>query len=194
MKKYCSILLLFIFYSCTTLKIAGNKNAGNTKDIGMAWSYSDKVNQELQGKIDDAIASIIQRFNAEEHAFDVHKKEQTDKDYLTIDFAKGKIVGPGEKAAGYIVSALGLIVVPAVLIGADAGFIVAFYFLPTHKIDGVMSLSSNLAADKGSKRRLLVEAGALFSKTSKKVDRLIVKFSDNLYASLVKMDEQISSN
>lgn len=193
MKFIFSFLLLTLF-SCNTLHIAENKNRDNTRDIGIDWNYSEKVNPELQGLVDNALANTIKKFNEEGHSFDVHKKETKDKDYLTINFVKGKIAGKGEKIAGYIVSTLGLIVTPVALIAADAGFIAAFYFLPSHKIDALLELSPSLSTDNGNRKRLLLETGALFSKNSIKVEKLVTKFSTGFYNTLVKMDEQISKH
>ncbi len=192
--RYYTFFLLIVFCSCKTLQVAENKNIKNTPSIGIEWNYSEKVNDKLLPKIDSVILKGINTFNSEKHSFSVHKKKPKDKDYLSLSFDKGKIVGGGEKAAGYIISTLGLIVAPAVLIGADAGFIVVFYFWPTHKIQGVMDLSPSMAADKGSIKRLYLETGALFSKNSKQVEKLLEKFSKAFYSSLIKIETQISSH
>ena len=89
---------------------------------------------------------------------------------------------------------MGLIVTPAVLIATEAGFIAAFYFWPSHKIEGVIDLSPSLAADKGSIKRLYLSKGALFARTAPQVEKLIDRFSKELYSSLVKIETQISSH
>src|SRR5437868_5153 len=110
--KYFLPVLVLLFCSCKTLRIADEKNARNTPSIGIEWNYSESVNEKLPHRIDSVISGVMSQFNSEGHSFSVHKKLPKDKDYLALDFEKGKVVSKGEKIAGYAISGLGLIVTP----------------------------------------------------------------------------------
>jgi hypothetical protein len=191
--KYLLPALLFIFCSCQTLKVATEKNTRNTSSIGIEWSYNDRVNEKLQPRLDSVINKMMADFNAERHSFTVHKKLAKDKDYLSIDFNKGKIVSKGERIVGYVVSAMGLIATPIYLASADLGFIAAFAYWPSNNIQDQIQLSGTLAKGRGRKNTR-VETGALFARSSKQVDKLLTKFSTQLRNELVKIETQLEKH
>src|SRR5207253_2148 len=116
-----------------------------------------------------------------------------EKDYLSVDILKTKVVGTGEKIAGYTLTTLGLIVVPAVLIAGESGYVIAFYYYPSHKLISKTELSGNLAAERSRAKKAELSTGALFSKNSKQIDKLLKKFEKSLYNSLIRIEQQLKS-
>jgi hypothetical protein len=191
-----NIFLLFItifFFSCKSLQVSETKTAKNLTSLGIEWDYSERVNEQYKPLIDAAIASVITDFNAEKHVFTVHKKapRDKDKDYITIDFTRGKIVSKGEQIAGYAASTIGLIALPAALIISEAPFIAAFYYLPQNKLEQKISLSPVLMAEKYRDKKLFLQKGTLFSNRNKQAEKLVKKFAIQLKSTLVNIENQV---
>ncbi len=188
-----SCVFLFL-YSCKTLQVSSLKNNSNTKDIGLEWNYGEKVNDKLRVKIDAAMSEEIKNFNSQGHSFVLHVKKPKDKDYISVGISRGKIVRSGGKAAGYIISGIGLVAVPVALIALETGVFGGFYSLPNHRIDSRFALSSTLSGDRYHDKQLITETGALFSGTEKKVNKLVVKFISRFHTSLVKIETQLGEH
>lgn len=135
----------------------------------------------------------IEKFNVEKHAFAVHKKKPRDKekDYITIDFEKGKVVGTGGKIAGYVITAIGL-ATPVALVLLESPIYFSFYYWPEHNIRSKITLSPNLSDEKKNNRNLYVATGALFASTDKQVTKLVKKYGESVYKILVDVEMQLS--
>lgn len=193
MKNLVLLIFCLCCLSCATLQISEDRNSKNVKAVGIEWSYSEKVDERYQPMVDSAINQLIREFNSEKHLFTVHKKLPKDKDYITIDFNKGKIASKGQQIAGYVVSAVGLIGAPVALIAAESPIIVAFYYFPENRLDSKISVSSFLAADKSRDKRLSIGTGALFANRTKQVNKLTTKFEGGLKDVLLKIEQQVSA-
>ncbi|HEX8333041.1 MAG TPA: hypothetical protein VF622_10480 [Segetibacter sp.] len=193
MKNFIIPFIAVFFFSCKTLQVSESKTSKNLTSLGIEWDYSEKVNEQYKPLVDAAIASVISDFNAEKHVFTVHKKAPRDKDYITIDFGKGKIVSKGEQIAGYAVSTIGLIAVPAALIASESPILLAFYYLPQNKLESRISLSPVLTAEKYRDKKLLMQKGTLFSNRKKQAEKLVTKFSAQLKKVLVNIENQVKA-
>jgi hypothetical protein len=193
MKQITIFFLCFLFFSCS-LKKASTRNAANTKSLALEWTYPSKITENLRLKLDSTIEVVMKQFNNEKHSFDVHKKTPIDKDYLTINFQKAKVVKNGEKIAGYIVSAIGLVVIPYVLIASESPFILVFYYYPQHRLVPAFTLSPSLSSGKNNKISMLLSTGALFVSTDKQVNKLLNKFLGALNKTLSALDKQLQQN
>lgn len=188
-------VLLFVclsLFSCATLQVSDTRNASNVKDIGIEWNYDDRVNERYKPMIDSAITDAMNSFNAEKHLFMVHKKERKDKDYISIDFTKGKIVSGGEKAAGYILTTVGVAAIP-ILIVVESPVIFGFYYLPQNMLQSTIALSPSLVADKYRDGKAVVASGALFSSQKKQVPKVVVKYATSFKKMLSGLENKISA-
>jgi hypothetical protein len=193
MRNLFLLLICISLCSCASLQLSETKNTKNLTSLGIEWNYEDRVDERYQPLLDSAIGNVIREFNAEKHAFTVRKKlpRDKDKDYITIDFGRGKIVSNGEQIAGYALTTIGLIALPVTLIATETPFIAAFYYFPQNKLDSRVALSPVLQADKYRDRRLVTETGTLFSNRKKQVDKLVKKFSTQLKKTLVDIEKQV---
>jgi hypothetical protein len=142
---------------------------------------------------DSVIEASIINFNAEKNLFKVHKKGRKDKDYITVEFTKGKIVGPGQKAAGYIITTLGIAAIPALVI-AESPIVAGFYFIPQNSLESKISLSPSLAADKYRDKKTASYTGALFSNQKTQVPKVGTKYAASLKQVLVALEKKIEVN
>jgi hypothetical protein len=116
-----------------------------------------------------------------------------DKDYITIDFTRGKIVSNGEQIAGYAVSAIGLIALPTALIVTEAPIFAAFYYLPQNKLEPKISLSPVLMAEKYRDKKLYLQKGTLFANRNKQAEKLVKQFAVKLKSTLINIENQVKA-
>lgn len=188
-------LSLCVLCACNTLYVAGNKTTGNTTSIGVEWNFDDVPNETLQHGLDSAMLTVLSKFNAQKHSFSVHRKtlRDKDKDYLTVDFEKGKVVGTGGKIAGYVVTTIGL-ATPFVLAATDAPVILGFYYWPYHNVRSRVTLSPALSDERRNGKNLIRQTGALFASTRGQVQKLVQKYADGFYQTLVDVESQLAQH
>ena len=193
MKLLLIVISVTLFSSCATLQVASERNTKNVNSLGIEWTYSGDLNEVLPPKLDSSVNAAMEKFNAEHHAFTVHKKLPKDKDYITVDFIKGKVASKGQKAAGYIVTGLG-IAAPIALIAVSSPIVVSFYYWPLNVLYSDVALSPSLSYEKTRDKKLNAGTGALFAKTKPQVNKLVNKYSDGFYEVLVKIENQLKQH
>lgn len=195
MKTLVLFLSLCSFCACNTMYVAGSKNPGNTTSIGVEWNYGDVPNETLQRGLDSAMLVALGKFNAQTHSFSVHRKmpRDKDKDYLAVDFEKGKVVSTGGKVAGYVVTAVGL-ATPFALVAAESPVIFAFYYWPYHNVRSKVTLSPALSDDRRNSKNLIKQTGALFASTNGQVQKLVQKYADGFYQTLLDVETQLAQH
>ena len=192
MKQLLFFLALCWLCSCNTLYVSQTKNQGNTPSIGVEWNYGDISNDILQQKIDSIIVAEMDRFNSQKHSFTVHRKKPRDKekDYISVDFTKAKVVGTGGKIAGYVITGLGL-ATPIYLAATQQSYILAFYYWPNHSIMSKVTLSPNLSDERKNNKNLMVSTGALFASTNNQVEKMVRKYADGFHKTLLDIETQL---
>jgi hypothetical protein len=125
-----------------------------------------------------------------EHRGAIRFQELCRVDHL---FKDGKIATRGDRIAGYIITGLGVLVTPTVLIAVNPGFIFAFYYWPENKYLMKCSYSDNLAAPSSHGKNFNGETGALFAKKDKQVKKLFAKFSSKLDDILVNLEKELAA-
>ncbi len=193
MKYFLLAGLTICFYSCSTLKSDSGKTIKNTPDVGVEWEYSAKVNDAYQKNMDSVIKDEIQKFNSSGHAFNLHIKNRKDKDYISMEFKDGKIATKSQRTAGYIVSGVGLIATPALLIALHAGFVAAFYYIPENTFLMKCTYSDNLANPSSHGKKFNGSTGALFANKDKQVGKLFTKFSVKFETIMSNLEKELSS-
>lgn len=193
MKLLAVICVCFTLFSCASLQVSQSRNKQNVSDIGIEWNYSSDVDDRYHRMTDSTIEASINNFNAEKHLFKVHKKGRKDKDFITVEFTKGKIVSPGQKAAGYIVTTLGIAAIPALVI-AESPIVVGFYFIPQNSLESRISLSPSLAADKYRDKKMASYTGALFSNQKTQVPKVGTKYAVTFKQILLDLEKKIEVN
>lgn len=195
MKLLLSVLALSWLCSCNTLYVSQTKKAANTTDIGVEWNYG-AVPDVLQQKIDSVLGVEMENFNKEDHSFAVHRRQprEKEKDYISLDFEKGKVVGTGGKIAGYIVTAVGLIAVPITLVTVESPVIFGFYYWPVHNVRSSITLSPNLSGEKKNNKFLVISTGALFASTDGQVKKLVQKYADGFRKTLLDIETQLAQH
>lgn len=193
MKSILLFLALCWLCACNTLHVSQTKTTANTPSIGVEWNYGDVPNDILQKKIDSALNVEIEKFNTQKHSFTVYRKKPRDKqkDYMTIDFEKAKVVGTGGKAAGYVITTIGL-ATPVVLAVLEAPIIFSFYYWPYHNIHSSVILSPNLSGEKKNNKKVVAMTGALFASTNGQVQKLVRKYAEAFHKTLVDVETQLS--
>lgn len=196
MKSILFFLSLCLLCSCNALYVSQGKTVKNTPSIGVEWNTTSIPNEELQRKVDSSLTAELARFNEQKHAFTVHRKMPRDKekDYISIDIEKGKVVGSGGKVAGYAVSTVGLIGAPVTLLALQSPLIFAFYYFPQHNLTSKVTLSPSLSGEKRNFKNVTVMTGALFASTDKQVTKLVRKYTDMLHQTLLNVETQISQH
>jgi hypothetical protein len=190
LKLFPALSICFTLYSCTFFHIAESKR--NISDLAIEWDFSQKVNPVYKEKIDSVFEAVMNRFNADNHSFSVHKRLRGEENYLTLSFVKGKFVSKGGLIAGYIISGLGLVAAPATILYLSEGtMIAAFYYFPTDNLSISGSLSPALSDDKAGKMFTLVQTGALFSNKTKRMKKISKKLDQRIYKILLKLDKQL---
>jgi hypothetical protein len=193
MKSLALICICISLFSCASLQVSQTRSRQNVTDIGIDWNYSDEVDERYKPMADSTMAVAITNFNSEKHLFKIHKKMRKDKDYVTVEFTKGKIMGPGQKAAGYIITTLGIAAIPALVV-AESPIIVGFYFIPQNSLESKISLSPSLAADKYRDKKTASYTGALFSSQKIQVPKVGAKYAASFKQILIDLEKKIEVN
>lgn len=195
MKQLLFVLAVCWFCSCNTLHVSQTKNQGNTPSIGVEWNFSEVSNETLAKRIDSAMMMEMDKFNSQKHSFTVHRKKprEREKDYITIDFRKAKVVGTGGKIAGYVITGVG-IAAPILLATTETGFIVGFYYWPMHNITSTVTLSPNLSDEKKNNKNLVAMTGALFASNNTQVEKMVRKYGEAFYKTLLDIETQLGAH
>lgn len=193
MKQLLLIAALGWLCSCNTLHVAQNRTSANTTSIGVEWNYGQVSNEALLKSIDSVLNVEMEKFNSQKHSFTVHKKlpRTKEKDYLTIDFEKAKVVGSGGKVAGYVITTLG-IAAPIALAVAKSPLILGFYYWPMHNIHSKVTLSPNLSDERKNNKYVAVMTGALFASDEKQVPKMLRKYAESFHKLLTDIETQLS--
>ena len=195
MKNVIFVFAICFLTSCDVIHVAQNKTKANTTSLGIEVNYNDIPNSVYQKQLDSSLTVEIEKFNSEAHAFSVHRKSprDKDKDYITIDFEKARIVGTGGKIAGYAITTLGL-AAPFVLIAVESPIILAFYYFPEHNLTTRVTISPNLSEDRKDHKNLLVNTGALFSSNKKQIPKLMQKYTNGFHKILLDVEKQLAAH
>lgn len=189
---YNYLILIFIFFtSCKTVQVATDKTQKNTPSIGIEYAYVENFNTILKKQSDSLIENFIKKFNSENHSFSIHKKRPDDRDYIIINFVKGRILGKGAKAVNYIVNGLGMIALPIYMIIEEVGFVAIVGYWSNHKLYTTVNLSPSLSSQTNNTKLLFHQTGALFSKDSRQIKRLMQKLEKSLYQTFSKIERQL---
>lgn len=189
MKKLLFITVV-LSLSCKTIRTQKIRTTVN--DLGIELSFSDRVNESYMQSVDSVLDAVIHSFNKEEHAYRFHRKKAADTEYVTFHFTEGKKITPKQKKAGYILSAAGLIVIPASMVAANVGFVVGFYYFPQNKLNAKISLSPVMTDSVYAYKKLSVQTGALFKPADEQVQKLFVKLRSGLYKNFLQISEKLS--
>lgn len=200
-KNLTPLYIVLAFISCLSTgckfyRVASDKTLTNTPRIGIEWNYGDQVNEALAPRVDSVINLAIDTWNQQKHGFTVHQKEPKgkDKDYISIDINRVHKVRTGGKIAGYSISAIGLIGVPALLIATETPYIIAFFYWPGHSVEAKAELNGSLGADKRPRGPLGAGTGALFSKDSKQLNKMLTQFKERILKMLSIIEGQLETN
>jgi hypothetical protein len=185
--------LMAAFFSCKSLQVVETKTSANTPELGIEWNYGDRVDERLVKPIDSVLLKTMDDFNAQSHSFKVHKKERKDKDFVSFEIERAKIVRPGGKVAGYTLSAVGL-ALPVVMVLAQSPWIFAFVYLPHHEISSRAELSPSLAAEKRWFGLIGNGKLALFTKDRKQVPKMLTNYGNRFAEALKKIEAQLKAN
>lgn len=192
MRKLLLLIIPFlIISSCATLQISDEKKS-QLKNLGIEWTYTDKVIDIYRPSIDSVMHSVINQFNTENHSYIVHDKTEQDSMYLTLEFNGSRFVSDDGLAVGYIITFLGLGVTPfATLIATNGTAVFAFWFIPADNLQMTGTLSPMISDNPEIKRKILVQAGALFSDKSMRIKNISKKTSAIITELLLNLDRQI---
>lgn len=191
MKKIFNCIIgLLLLTSCTTsLRIAKNK-LPEVKDLGVCWTISEEVNDLDKIKVDSVMTDVLNKYNSERHNFSVHRCEGSDENTLFINFENGRFVKPGAVTAGYIVTAIGVLVCPiAVLAATEGAFIAAFWFSPQDRMYSEATLSANLSKGPNSKARIWSQTRSMFRSRSKRLLKINSKLSADMYKLITDLNK-----
>jgi hypothetical protein len=193
LKLFPALIICFSLYSCKPLQIAESKK--NISDLGISWELAKKVNPVYKERIDSVFDAIMNRFNADNHSFSVHKRLPGEENYLTLSFVKGKFVSKRGLISAYIISGLGLVAAPIAIFylseGAAAG---VFFYYPVDNLAISGSLSPALSDNKAGKLSTSLETFPLFSNKTKRMNKISKKLDQRIYKILLKLDKQLLTN
>jgi len=190
MNKLFAALLILCALSCNTKNYVSATITNN--DLGVDWTFSERVNESYMNAVDSMINLSLQQFNAEKHSIKLHKKKAADKEYVTFHFTNGRKVSPAQKRNGYILSAVGLVAIPATMAALDMGFVIGFYYWPQNTLDAKVSLSPAMTDSIYSYRKIRVQTGALFKPSNVQTEKLFKKFQSRFMQMLIQIDQRFS--
>lgn len=184
-----------LLVSCKSFQVVETKTLANTPDIGVEWQSSGILDDALRNGTDSVINAFITEWNSNNsNSFRLHPKQRKDKDYVSLDLRRGKMVGTGGKVLGYSLTTLGLTLVPYALVAAETGYIAAFAYMPEHAVQFNGSLSPTLAATRKSEGPIAGSAGALFQSNSRAKEKIYLRLHSSLHKAFQNMHKQLESN
>ena len=184
-------LSLIFLSACKILQVNETKTIANTPSLGVEWDFTGKINPELLPLVDSVVRKAIDDFNAKNGQLKLHIKGKKDKDFISLDFTRVRKVSAGGKAAGYAVTTIGLIGAPVAMIAAEAGVVIAFWYWPEHEVTSSADLSPNMSAEKYSRGLVGSRAGALFSRNSRQIPKMLNRYYLNLMRAFSIIEAQL---
>ena len=189
------VLATIVLVSCKSFQVVETKNLSNTPDIGVEWYSSGILDDALRNGTDSVLNAFITEWNSNKNnSFRLHPKQRKDKDYVSLDLRRGKMVGTGGKVLGYSLTTLGLTLVPYALVAAETGYIAAFAYMPEHAVQFSGSLSPTLAADRKSEGLITGSAGALFQSNRRAKEKIYLRMHTSLHKAFDNMHKQLEKN
>ena len=189
MKLLITVLIsALIFCSCAPLRFVGVKKEKIT-ELSIQWAYGRRVNEVYKPKIDSLMNAAIVRFNRNDHTFTVYKAKEGERAGLTIFIRRGRFVSNAGIVAGYVITGVGLALVPAAISAASNGqSIFLFYDLPADRLRYTATLDKSLVTYQYSPIHKVLEEGACFTNKTARMRRICKDFYADIYSILYNLD------
>jgi hypothetical protein len=90
-------------------------------------NFNNAIPPERYAFLEAELDQYIQTYNRQRHAFRLTRCPDTKQTTININVADIRLVSPGKQVAGVLVSAVGMVGAPALLVSAGAPFYFFFY-------------------------------------------------------------------
>lgn len=137
------LLSFFLLTSCMT-PLPMNRQA-QIEELGVCLNFDNAIPPERYASLEAELDQYIQTYNRQGHAFRLTRCPDSNQSTISINVADIRLVSPSKQVAGVVVSAVGLIGVPALLVSAGAPFYAFFYYFPKNQTFANLEFSSDLA-------------------------------------------------
>lgn len=112
--------------------------------LALYVEYGDSLDQPTAKALSAAACDFVNEYNTEAHRLVLVSCTHDTDCALKVNVSKTHLVGPGQQAAGCLVSTLGCIT-PFAMLAANMPLIVWFAYVPRNGTTATVSLSSDIA-------------------------------------------------
>lgn len=193
MKKIALVAFSFLLFGCTTGKLTLSKNVQPFKTIAIETSYGQYADNEYKDTIESSVNRLIKVFNTENHKFNLNRRNPKDNFYVMLDFSEICVANNQQVTAGFIISAIGLLVTPIAMLNlTDGQFVVGFWYAPKNKVIYNFTLSESLNS-KNVSQEFQNATGAIFKPKAKRLSSVNEVFYQSLYNTFLNLEAQLKN-
>lgn len=171
------MLCLILFTQCTSNRLS-MREGQQIEELGVCLTFAPNVPAEFQEQFEESLDQYIVKYNSEAHAFKL--TECQDNSSLQLRIEDVKYTTSTDRATGIVVSALGLVALPAVLVSSGAQFIAAFYYFPNNFTLATTAFSNDIAHPSLGVMQKVYKTGGMFGNDEKQRIRHAKKFELHL--------------
>ncbi len=154
------------------------KHGSQVNELGVCLYFAPGVPDEFQEQFEASLDTYIANFNATPHAFKL--TECKNSSALQIRIEDVKYTTQEQRAAGIVLSTLGLVGLPVTLITAGAPIVAWFYYIPKNTTLATTAFTADIAHPTlGSLPKSYI-TGGIFGNDAKQRERHAKKFQTHL--------------
>lgn len=178
MRNSIYVLLGLILFSCSTSRLAINKNSKVT-EIGISLNY-DAVLPSVKSNIEENVDVFISEYNSSSKRLKLHRSINSDSSSLIVNVLGTRLVTPQQQTTGAIVSLIGLSL-PFVMVAAGSEFYIFFYYFPRVVSVTDFSLSSDINGSEVSPIQYKIVSPGFLKSEEKQVKKHGPRFKKHLF-------------
>lgn len=171
------MLCLVLFTQCTSNRLS-MREGQQIEELGVCLTFAPDVPAEFQEQFEESLDQYMVAYNNEPHAFKL--TDCQDNTSLQLRIEDVKYTTATDRATGIVVSTLGLVALPAVLVSAGAQFIAAFYYFPNNYTLATTIFSDDIAHPTLGAMQKVYKTGGMFGSDEKQRERHARKFEVHL--------------
>ncbi|SFH25076.1 hypothetical protein [Pontibacter chinhatensis] len=178
-------LCLLLFAQCTSTRLS-LQDGKRIEELGVCLVFAEDVPPAFQEQFENTLEAYMQRYNRQPHAFKL--TECRDESALLLRVEHVQYTNSGQRAAGVVVSSVGLIGVPVAMVSAGLPFYLAFWYFPTNQTQATLALSNDIAHPTLGAVNRVYTSGGMFGSDERQRLRHAKRFEKHLTAIFLELE------
>ncbi|MBI9033943.1 MAG: hypothetical protein JEZ03_05680 [Bacteroidales bacterium] len=191
-KAVSLLLAISILSSCATPYYLANNIT--IDEFNIYFRYSENFTDEVISKSQEKIYNSIDRFNIEDHEFDIKVVNTTSECDMVVDLHNYKYATKGQQLGSLALSIFGIVVLPYAMIAAELPFYVAFWVVPADRTNMNFKLQPGLQHTPTILPANFKTSAGYFRSKEKHIEKHYKKMDDFFYYKWIALEKEYQRN